>query len=367
MIKRLVIAIILLAAIAGGVIWFNLFRDNMIAQIFSGRTAPAVPVATVEATPGEWVPALEAIGTIYAARGIELSVEAGGVVEAVNFEGNDKVEEGQILVRISDSIELAQKNAAEARANLARQSLDRVQSLGERGVAADASVQEAQANLSAATADVERIQAQIDQKVIRAPFSGEIGIPEVEIGEFVAPGAPIATLQDLSMLRVEFSLPEQQRPRLSIGQSVTVTSEEGVRAEGRITAIEPRIDPVTRLVSVRAELENPQGRLNPGQFVRVRIALPAQDGVIALPQTAVVTSLYGDYVYAVRPAEDDSESLVARQVFVRTGLRQDTLVEVTEGVKAGDLIVTAGQNRLSNGSPVTLEEETEAADAGDAQ
>lgn len=365
MIKRLIAAVIVLALIGGGVVGFNMFRDNMITQIFANRSAPAVPVATVLAEPQEWVPGLEAIGTVYAARGIELAVEAGGVIREVNFTANDTVKQGQVLVRISDSIELAEKGAAEATTILAQQSLDRVTSLGKRGVAADSAVQEAQANLTSAKAQAQRIQVLVEQKVLEAPFGGEIGIPQVEVGEFVTTGARIATLQDLTTLRVDFSLPEQQRPSLEIGQDVRVTSESGASAEGIITAIEPRIDPVTRLVSIRAELKNPQGELNPGQFVRVRISLPVQADVIALPQTAVVTSLYGDYVYAVVPAEKEGEDpgFVVKQTFVKTGARQGELVEVTDGVVAGDRIVTAGQNRLSNGGPVTVEQDSAEAPA----
>ncbi|PYC46362.1 efflux transporter periplasmic adaptor subunit [Litorivita pollutaquae] len=366
MIKRLIIAVIVLGLIGVGVVGFNMFRDNMIADIFANRSAPAVPVSTVIADTGEWAPGLEAIGTVYAARGIELSVEAGGIVREVNFRANQRVEEGQVLLTISDTIELAQKAAAVAAQQLAQQSLDRVTSLGERGVAASSAVQEAQANLSSAKAQVKQIQAQIDQKVIKAPFSGEIGIPQVEVGEFVSTGAQIATLQDTSTLRVDFSLPEQQLPRIKAGQQVEVTSEAGALARGRITAIEPQIDPVTRLVSIRAELDDFDSGLNPGQFVRVRISLPVEDGVIALPQTAVVASLYGDHVYKVVSNNKDGEDagFVTRQVFVETGLHQDDRVEVTKGVAPGDRIVIAGQNRLSSGSPVTLSEAA-AAEKGD--
>ncbi len=357
MIKRLVIAFIVLALIGVGIVGFNRFRDSAIEGFFANRTAPAVPVATVVAEPADWTPTLEAIGTVYAARGIELAVEAGGVVREVNFKANDDVEEGEVLVRISDAVELADKAAAEAAVMLAQQSLDRVQSLGKRGVAAESSVQEAQANLASAQAQVQKIQAVIDQKVLRAPFSGEIGIPAIEVGEFVAAGARVATLQDVSTLRVDFSLPEQQLPRIEAGQAVRVILETGADATGAITAIEPRIDPTSRLVAVRAELDNKQGMLSPGQFARVRVSLPVQQGVISLPQTAVVASLYGDYVYAVVPAEDktgDEQKLVTKQIFVKTGSRERDLVEVTEGVAPGERIVTAGQNRLSNNVPVTL-------------
>lgn len=352
MIKRFLIAIVLLALVGGGIVGFNMFRDQAIEDFFANRAAPAVPVDTVVAEAGEWIPAIETIGTVYASRGIELAIESGGVVREVGFKPNDRVAEGQVLVRIADEIEQADLLAAEASVFLAEQSLNRQTSLGDRGIASTSTIEEAQASVSSARAQVQRIQAQIDQKVLEAPFEGEIGISEVEVGQFVTTGTPVATLQDTNILRVDFTLPEQSQSEIEIGQSVTVNSEAGAEASGFVTAIEPRIDPATRLISVRAQLDNREGVLNPGQFVRVRLALPADQDVISLPQTAVVTSLYGDYVYTVEPAEGGGNQV--RQVFVKTGARIDELVEITGGIEPGARVVIAGQNRLFNGSPVSL-------------
>ena len=355
MIKRFVIAILLLGLVGGGIVGFNMFRDQAIEDFFATRTAPPVPVDTVVAEAGEWTSAIETIGTVYASRGIELAVEAAGVVRDLGFEPNDRVEAGQVLVRIADEVEQADLAAAEAAVHLAEQTLNRLSSLGDRGIASEATIQEAQANLSSALAQVQRIEAQLDQKVLEAPFAGEIGIPDIEVGQFVTVGTAVASLQDVDTLRVDFTLPEQDRQQIEIGQPVNVASETGAEATGFITAIEPRIDPSTRLIAVRAELDNREGELSPGQFVRVRIALPTEAAVVSLPQTAVVTSLYGDYVFVVTPGEGDGEAgQVARQVFVRTGARVEDRVELAEGVEAGDRVVIAGQNRLSNGSPVTL-------------
>ena len=357
MIKRFVIAIVLLGLVAGGVVGFNTFRDQAIQDFFANRPVPALPVDTVVAEAGEWVPALEAIGTIYARRGIELAVEGGGVIREMNFSANDEVDQGQVLVRIADEVEQADLASARTSVRLAEQQLGRISSLGDRGIASEATIDEAQAALATAQAQVRRIGALIDQKVLVAPFAGVIGIPQVEEGQFVTAGTEIATLQDLETLRADFSVPEQSLPLIEIGRPVGITAETGARATGFITAIEPRVEPTTRLVAVRAEIDSEDGILSPGQFVRVRVALPAEENVVVLPQTAVVTSLYGDYVFAVAPAED-GERLVARQVFVETGTRQEGRVEIVSGVAAGDRIVIAGQNRLSNGAPV---------DPGDAQ
>lgn len=362
MIKRFLIAIVFVAVVVGGIVGFNMFRDRMIADFFANMPATAYPVSIVSAENGEWQPGIEAIGTVYASRGIDLAVETGGVVRSVEFKANDEVEEGQLLVQIDDAVEQADLVAARAQVQVSNASLERARTLSDRGVSTAATVQDAEAAASSALAQIERLNAILSQKSLEAPFSGTVGIPRVEAGQFVSAGATVATLQDLDTLRVDFTVPEQQLARVSAGQTVTIATEAGnAVASGRITGIEPRIDPQTRLVSLRAEVDNQEGRLNPGQFVRVRVQLPLEDDVIALPQTAVTTSLYGDYVYIVRDpeqpietAEGEPERFVVRQVFVQTGRRYGDQVEVTEGVSAGDRVVTAGQNRLSNGSQVTL-------------
>jgi len=190
---------------------------------------------------------------------------------------------------------------------------------------------------------------------VNAPFEGTIGLLRVDLGQYVQPGTIIATLQDLSVMRVDFSLAEQSLPDLFIGQTLHLQSDDGQQSfEGEISGIDPRVDPASRLVAVRGTVELSNGALTPGQFVRLRLDLPQEEDVLALPQTAVISSLYGDFVYVVRPQEDDPEALAVRQVFVETGRRSGAMIEVREGLSAGDRVVTTGQNRLSNNAPVTL-------------
>lgn len=362
MIKRFLLAIIFVGVVVGGIVGFNLFRDQAIQDFFATRQAPAFPVDTVIAEAGTWQPGIEAIGTVFAARGINLAVEATGVVREVNFQANDDVSEGDLLVQIDDTIERAEVVAAQAQVDVSMQALERAQTLSSRGVGAAATVQEAEAAASSARAQIERLRAVLSLKALEAPFSGTIGLPRVEVGQYVSVGTAVATLQALDTLRVDFTVPEQQFGALSIGQTVHIATEAGGDvSSGTITGIEPRIDPQTRLVSVRAEVANQEGALNPGQFVRVRVELPAEEDVIALPQTAVTTSLYGDFVYVVvepddaeESAEGEPERLEARQIFVQTGRRNGMRVELTQGVNPGDRVVIAGQNRLSNGAAVTL-------------
>lgn len=360
---RIVLALVFAGVVVGGIVFFNMFRDNMIEGIFAEMQPPPVTVSVTTAEVGTWEPGLEAIGTARARRGVELAVEAGGVVEDILFEANQRVEQGALLVQIDDEVEAADLAAAQSSLDLSQTQLERAETLLTRGVTANNEVDVAQADESSARSQVVRLTAIMDQKALEAPFSGIVGIPQVDIGEYVVPGTVYATLQDLDRMRVDFSVPEQQIRLLANGLPVEVTSEIGTtRLTGRINAIEPRIDPNTRLVTVRAEVENPNGEINPGQFLRVRVVLPAEEGVIALPQTAISSSLYGDTVYVVRedpeaePAnEGDPPALTVEEVFVEIGRRSESRVEVIEGVEAGERVVTAGQNRLSGGARVVID------------
>jgi membrane fusion protein (multidrug efflux system) len=356
MVKRLIIAIILLGAIGGGLVWFNMFRDNMITQIFANMPQQPATVSTVEARPVTWTPVIEAIGTVNAAQGVDLTVESAGVVKEILFQPNTTVEAGALLLRLDDVVQTADVEAARTQAELERGNLVRAQDLTRRGVATNVSLDQSQAAAQAAEAQLARANAVLEQRQLAAPFAGTVGLPRVDLGQYVTPGTIVATLQDISTMRVDFSLPEQDLPKLSIGQEIQVQIEGlDETFSGELTGIDPRVDPATRLVALRGSITNAQGKLTPGQFVRIQVGLPAEDGVIALPQTALSSSLYGDYVYLVRPSEADAEQLVVAQVFVKPGRRSGGVVEIAEGVAPGDQVVSAGQNRLSNGQPAIVD------------
>lgn len=356
MVKRLIIAIILLGAIGGGLVWFNMFRDNMITQIFANMPQQPATVSTVEAKPVTWTPVIEAIGTVNAAQGVDLTVESAGVVKEILFQPNTTVEAGAVLLRLDDVVQTADVEAARTQAELERGNLARAQDLTRRGVTTNVSLDQSQAAAQAAEAQLARAIAVLDQRQLAAPFAGTVGLPRVDLGQYVAPGTIVATLQDISTMRVDFSLPEQDLPKLSIGQKIDVRIEGLDEAfSGELTGIDPRVDPATRLVALRGSITNAQGKLTPGQFVRIQVGLPAEEGVIALPQTALSTSLYGDYVYVVRPSEENAEQPIVAQVFVTPGRRSGGVVEIAEGVAPGDQVVTAGQNRLTNGQPAVVD------------
>lgn len=365
MLKRFIIAILLLALVAGGLVGFNLFRDRMIAQFLADMPVQPLPVETVEAEAITWQPTLAAIGTVNAAQGVDLTLEAPGIVREIGFSANDDVTEGQLLLRLDDEVQQADMAAARSQLALQRANLERGQALLERGVSTDVQLDQTRAAFDNATAQVARAEAVLRQRRLLAPFDGTVGIARVDVGAYVSPGTIVATLQDLDTMRIDFSLPEQALPALAIGQPLHVRIDGNPnRFDGEITGIDPRINPDTRMVAVRGTVENPGRALTPGQFARVEIDLPAEEGVVALPQTAVVTSLYGDFAYVVRPREGDDDALEVRQVFVETGRRANGRVEVREGVAPGDRVVVAGQNRLSNRAPVILAE-TQALEAGE--
>jgi membrane fusion protein (multidrug efflux system) len=308
---------------------------------------------TVE--PAVWEPGFEAVGTAISARGVDLAIESSGLVESIDFAPNAVVTEGQVLLQIDDEAERAGLAAGEAALGVTKAEAARAQTLTSRGVGATNTLEAAQAQVESALAQVAQLRTALNAKQSRAPFGGVVGIPRVEVGQYVVPGTIYATLQDLQQMYVDFTVPEQQLSVVALDQAVSVMTEVGAfSAEGRIIAIEPQVDPNSRLAKVRAEVSNPSGKLLPGQFLRVRVALPVEEGVIALPQTAIVASLYGSYAYVLRKGEGDA--LTAAQVFVQTGRRNGSQIEVTSGLSAGDQVVTSGQNRLSNGAAVVIDD-----------
>ncbi|MGE0503064.1 MAG: efflux RND transporter periplasmic adaptor subunit [Rhizobiaceae bacterium] len=377
MIKRFLIAFVLLVLIGGGLVGFNMFRDQAIEQFFANMPVAPLTVSVIEAKPADWTPAIGAIGTASAARGVDLTVETTGIVKEIGFSANQKVDEDAVLLRLDDAVQRADLDAARTQAALDQQALDRAIELQKRGVGTEAALEAARAAAAASAAQVTKLEAVVEQKRLRAPFSGTMGIPRIEAGQYIAPGTIVATLQDLDTMRADFTVAEQQFSSVRIGQPVRFGLGDGpMPFEGEIVGIDPKVDPASRLVAVRAEITNPDGKLTPGQFVQVEVQMPIEQDIIALPQTAVVTSLYGDYVFVVRekaaeppaaapaPAAGDTApsqtegkapTLEVRQVFVKTGRRTQGLVEIASGVASGDRVVTAGQNRLSNGAPVVID------------
>lgn len=401
MIKRFIIAFILLVLVCGGIVGFNLFRDNAMQQFFATMKPPAATVSTTIVKPTEWTPGVEAIGTVSAVRGVDLTVETAGIVKDILFHANQKVEANAGLLQLDDAAERADLDATKAQAALDQTALTRALELQKRDVGSESTLDSARAAALASASRVNRLQAVLEQKLLTAPFSGTIGIPRIDLGQYLSPGTSVATLQDLETMRADFSVPEQQLPLLKIGQTLRLGIGNGeLPFAGTIRGIDPKINPTSRMVTVRAEVANPEGKLTPGQFVQVRVELPEENNVLTVPQTALTSSLYGDFVYVVRPAkpaaangaapaaaepeekpatdpaaeasaakpeekpaaapaeptaEEQKPQLVLAQVFVKPGRRNAGLVEILDGIAPGDEVVTAGQNRLSNGMSVAVD------------
>jgi membrane fusion protein (multidrug efflux system) len=381
--KRTIVAtifLVIVGAFCGLLIFMNLFFDKATAQFFANMKQPVVTVSAEELKPTTWRPGIQAVGTVAASQGVDLAVQAGGIVKQILFKANDRVKEDQVLVQIDDSVDRATLLSAKTSTAVGQEALTRAQALLDKKVGTIASLQDAQNNLDKAKGTLQQIEATLDQKAIKAPFGGTIGIPKIDVGQYVQPGTLIATLQDLDTMKVNFTIPEQQLASLKIGQSAQFgLSETNLNFTGTISGIDPKIDPSSRLVTVQALVSNSDGTLRPGQFIHVRVQLPEETNVLAVPQTAVTISLYGTYVYLVekapppapakegeKPAEAAAPApgaapapagpdLVAKQVFVTTGRRSDTSIEIVKGIEAGAMVVTSGQNKLSPGSPIALD------------
>ncbi|HEX2552656.1 MAG TPA: efflux RND transporter periplasmic adaptor subunit [Microvirga sp.] len=358
--KRRIIAslvFVLSLALCGGLVWFNFFRDQMIAGFFAKMQPPAQTVSAVEVKTVTWTPGINAIGTAKAENGVELAVETGGVVKQVALKPNKQFAKGDVLVQLDDAVERADLQDAQAAVKLAEETLQRSSTLRTRGYGTEVAYDQAVAQLAAARSRIARLEAQIEQKALKAPFAGVAGIARVDLGQYVQPGTVVATFQDPSSLKVDFTIPEQMAGQVKLGQPVRFGLTEGEwTLSGRIAGMDPRVDPQTRLIAVQAVLaDNREQRVLPGQFVRVRVELPRQPNVVTVPQTAVVPSLYGDYVYTVEAEEKDGATReVARQVFVKVGRREGGVSEIVSGVSAGQKVVISGQNKLQAGASVKI-------------
>ena len=360
MTKRMLLMLALAGLVFGGIFGFQAFKARMIKKYFAAQGIPAQTVSTIKAAYSEWQPRVEAVGSLRAVRGADLAPEVAGIVTAIRFKSGDEVKAGAPLVDLNSAQEAAQLQGLEAAAQLAEISYTRdarqleVKAVSQAVVDADA------ANLKAARAQVAQQQALIAKKQIRAPFAGRLGIRAVDPGQYVSAGTKLVTLQSLDPIFVDFSVPQSLLGSVAVGQRVTAKSDgfPGERFEGKVEAIDAKVDPATRNVTVRALLANPKHRLLPGMFATVDVQTGAAQRYLTLPQTAIAYNPYGDTVFVVveEPAKKPGgkTGLIAQQRFVTTGATRGDQVAVLSGIKEGETVVTAGQIKLRNGTPVTV-------------
>lgn len=365
-------AVMLLIAllIFGTVIGFNLFKNHMMAKYFANMPIPTFPVSVQAVKPADWTPTIEAIGFIEPNQGLDISNETAGKVQNIYFESGQLVKNGDLLITQETSVEEANLKANQGRMPATKANLDRMRSLYKKGNVSKGDVDNAEASYLELAGQIEASQATLDRMRIRAPFSGQVGIRNVYLGQYLQPGTNIVRLEDTSMMKIRFTIPQTDIAKLKIGQSLHIYVDAYPKQpfQGTISAIEPVVNAQSGVVQIQASVPNSDGYLRSGMFAKVQVQLPIQPEQIAIPQTAVNFTLYGQTVFVVEEGKDeqgeplkDAEGKpikVAKSVVVNVSERKDDVALIIDGLKAGDQVVTAGQVRLSNGSHVKIIEDT---------
>lgn len=357
--KRMLIMLMIAGVIVGGVVGFQSFKNSMIAKGIKGASNPPQTVSTVVAQESTWQPTVEALGSFSASKQAALSAEVSGLVTAIDFDSGQKVRAGQTLVELNPAPLKAQLAQFEAAAALAELNLKRDEAQLEVQAISQSVVDTDKATVKGARAQVAAQKALIAQKTIRAPFAGQLGIRQVNLGQYLAPGTAVVTLQALDPMDIDFTVPQSQIDLVRIGMSAQVETSAvpGQTFKGHVTAIEPQLDTATRNLKVRARLANPHNTLLPGVFATVRLTQgqPAQH--VTLPNAAVTYNPYGATVFIVSETgkgADGKPALTVQQRFITTGATRGDQVAVIKGVKVGETVVTAGQLKLHNGSTVIV-------------
>ena len=358
MVRWFIIVGLLLALLVGALVGFNAFRSHMIAEFFANNKPPPTPVSIAEAK-SEVIPNLQtAVGDLAAVHQVNVTSDVGGRITAIMFEAGSTVKAGSPLVQLFDAPDQGDLASFKAQAVVAQLSLDRAKQLAAKQFGPQATVDQAQAAYDQATAGISKTEAIISQKLVRAPFDGELGVRHVEVGQFLTAGTQIVTLTDLSMLYANFTVTEKQSAQLKVGQTVRVVVDAYPKRnfEGKITAIEPQISADTRNIHVQATIANPDRILKPGMFTTTTVVLPDKPAVVTVPETAVDYTLYGDSVFLIteKKEDDGKTSLSAVRTFVRTGNRIEGRTEILSGVKPGDRVVAVGQLKLQSGAAVSI-------------
>lgn len=360
MAKRMILMLLAAGLVFGGIFGFQAFKASAIKKFMASQGVPPQTVSTATAELQDWQPRLEAVGSLRAVNGADLSAQVAGIVSAIHFESDTDVKEGTLLLELMAADDIAKLRSLKAAAALARITYERdvrqlkAQAVSQQTVDAD------EQNLKSADAQAAQQQATVDYKFIRAPFSGRLGIRQVDLGQYLGAGATIVTLQALDPIYVDFYLPQQALARIKAGQAIQAKidtyADHGF--PGEIAAINPKVDAASRNVQVRAKLANPDHKLLPGMYATVDIDSGAAQRYITLPQTAIAYNPYGNTVYIVDDKGKDAKGqprLEARQTFVATGATRGDQIAVLSGVKEGETVVTAGQNKLHNGSPLVID------------
>jgi membrane fusion protein (multidrug efflux system) len=367
--KRWMILVAVVGAlilVIGGVKGYSTYK---MIKGFAAQGAPKFTVSATKVQFEDWLPQMSAVGSLRAEHGADLSAEVDGTVDSIHFHSGDSVKAGQELLRLRAADDVAHLESLRANAALAEVNFKRDTAQFEAEAISQAVLDSDVATLRSARAQVAQQEALVAKKLVRAPFAGQMGIRAVDVGQYLAAGTKVVTLQQLDPIFVDFALPQQSLSQLRVGQKTTVTADAfpAERFEGEISALDPKVDTDTRNVRIRATLRNPQRKLLPGMFANVRVEVGSAVRYLTLPQTAVAYNPYGATVYILGPPAAEpgpakrgsgtpgrAAALVARQVFVTTGATRGDQVAILKGIKEGDEVVTSGQIKLRNGVAVTV-------------
>jgi membrane fusion protein (multidrug efflux system) len=359
MAKRMLIMLLIAGVLFGGIFGFQAFKAFKIKEFMASNKPPPVAVTAMKAEFQPWQPRLNAVGSLRAVRGVDVSSEVAGIVRSLHFKSGDEVKADQLLVQLNADADIAQLHALEAAAELAHTTYERDKAQFAARAVSKAALDTDAADLKSKRAQVAQQAALVDKKSIRAPFAGRLGISTVNPGQYLNPGTMIVTLQSIDPILVDFYLPQQQLSSIAIGQVVTITTDTypGQTYTGKITAMSPLVDLQTRNIQIEAAINNPQHKLLPGMYASISVEAGNVARYLTLPQTAVAFNPYGESIFIVEQGGKGAEgkpTLTAKQNFVTVGDTRGDQIAILNGVREGDMVVTSGQLKLKNGSQVII-------------
>lgn len=367
MIRRilyLLLATVVLGGLGGAIAFYAFdFKPKMLATVILGAPRPPETISAEAARTEQWQPQISGIGTLTASKGIDVTPQAGGVVTEINFDSGQDVKKGQLLVKLDTASEEADLRSIAAELANTEKELSRRQGLADKGIIAVTELDLLKTKKRVLEASMDRRRAEIAHKYVYAPWDGRVGLRDIALGSYLAPGQKIVWLQKIDPIFVDFPVTEADYGRLTMGEKVTATFNAfpGQNFTGKIVTPDARVSGASRMITVRAELPNPGGKLVPGMYADVRVDVGGPQEVVTVPQTAVTFSLYGDNVFVVNSvkAKDkdgkDIDELVIERRFVKAGPVRDGRVSIASGLQPGDQVVTAGQNKIDQGSKVVID------------
>ena len=355
--RRLIIIVAAVLVLAIGIVGFNLVKAHFIGQALAQNASPKQTIATATVKSDDWQPQISAVGTLRAVRGVDVTTEVAGLVRTIGFHSGQDIASGATLVQLNADSDIAQQQALAAAAELAAVVYKRDQEQFQAQAISQAQLDGDAADLKNKKAQEAAQAALVAKKTLRAPFAGQLGITTLNPGQYLNPGDRVVTLQQLDPILVDFRLPQQSLARISVGQLVVLTADTwpGVSFAGRITAVNPQVDSATRNVQIEASVDNHSRQLVPGMFGHLQVAAGTLVHALTLPQSAVTYNPYGATVFLVIPDPGNKGGQTVKQTFVTLGDTRGDQVQALTGVKDGDVVVTAGQLKIKNGTPVAID------------